>query len=68
MLATVELLPTRKNLAALKVFAFLSAQLNPATVNLLVLPPTIFWASKKKHSTMSVFIVCGLILSLSITQ
>ncbi len=68
MFAPVELLPTRENLAALKVLAFLSARLSPAAVNLLVLLPTICQASPKKHSTVSVFIVCGLILSLSITQ
>jgi len=47
MLAPVELFPTRENLAALKVLAFLSARLNPAAVNLLVLPPTICRASPK---------------------
>jgi hypothetical protein len=68
MLAPVELLRTRENLAELKVLAFLSAQMNPAVVNLLVLPPTICLASPKNHSTVSAIIVCGLILSLSITQ
>ena len=68
MLAPVELLPTRENFPALKVLAFLSTRSNPLAVNLLVLPPTIRQASPKKHSTVSVFIIRGLILSLSITQ
>jgi hypothetical protein len=63
ILAPVELFLTRENLAALKVLAFLSARPNPAAVNLLVLPSTICWASPKKHSTVSVFIVRGRILS-----
>ena len=48
MLSPVKLLPTRENLAALNVLAFLSAWSNPAAVNLLVLPPTICRASPKK--------------------
>jgi hypothetical protein len=67
MLAPVELLPTRENLAALKVLAFLSSRLNPAAINLLVLPPTICRASPKNHSMVSVFIDRGLILSPFIT-
>jgi hypothetical protein len=47
MLAPVELLPTSKNLVAWKVLAFLSTWSNPATVNLLLLPPTICQASLK---------------------
>jgi hypothetical protein len=35
---------------------------NPATINLLVLLPTICQASPKNHSTVSVFIVHGPIL------
>jgi hypothetical protein len=61
MLSPVELLPTREKLAALNVLAFLLALSNPATVNLLVLPPTICQASQKKHSTVSVFMVRGLL-------
>jgi hypothetical protein len=49
MLAPVELLPTRENLAALKVLAFLSARSNPAAVNLLVLPPTICQAEEEQY-------------------
>ena len=48
MLSPVKLLPTRENLAALNVLAFLSAWSNPDAVNLLVLPPTICRASPKK--------------------
>ncbi len=63
MLSPVELLPTREDLAALNVLAFLSTLPNPADVNLLVLPPTICQAFPKNHSTVSVFMVCGLMLS-----
>ncbi len=56
MLAPVELLLTRENLAALTVLAFLSAWSNPAAVNLLVLPPTICCASPKNYSMVSAFI------------
>ena len=48
MLAPVELLPTSEIMAALKVLAALSAWSNPTSINLLVLPPTICWASPKK--------------------
>jgi hypothetical protein len=68
MLPPVELFPTSANLMALKVLAFLSALSNPAAVNLLVLPPTICRASPKNHLTVSVFIICGLILSPFIMQ
>jgi hypothetical protein len=54
MLSPVELLPTRENLVALNVLSFLSARLNPAAVNLLVLPPTICRASPKNHSNSTV--------------
>jgi hypothetical protein len=60
MLAPAELMPTRENLAALRVLAFLSTRSNPAAVNLLMLPPTICRASPKNYSTVSVFIVRGL--------
>jgi hypothetical protein len=49
-------------MAALKVLAFSLALLNPAAVNLLVLPPTVCWASPKNYSNVSVLIACGLIL------
>jgi hypothetical protein len=62
MLAPVELLPTSENLVALKVLTFLSAWLNPAVVNLLVLPPIICQASPNNYSIVSVFIDHGLIL------
>jgi hypothetical protein len=48
---------------ALNVLAFLSARLNPAAVNLLVLPPTICRVSPKNHSTVAVIMVGGLMLS-----
>jgi hypothetical protein len=68
MLAPVEILPTNKNLAALKVLTFLLAWSNHAAVNLLVLQPTICRASKNNHLTVSVFIICGLILLPFFTQ
>jgi hypothetical protein len=61
-------LPSNEKFAALKEPDFLSAMLKAAADNLFVLPRTICHASVKCHLTVSMFIVCGFMLSPFSTQ
>jgi hypothetical protein len=62
-LTPFALLPSNEKFAALKQPAFLSAMSKAVADNLFVLPRTICRASAKCHSTVSVFIVHGFMLS-----